>query len=126
MTRRELLALAVAAPVAGTRAAAFTKELPTAPVAIAKVPSYDADLVAALDRMFDQIGGAGKLVRNKTVAIKLNLTGSPGQRFQGRPLGNRHASHSAYLACKVLTRSCSWRQRVLETFHGGGATGLPV
>jgi len=32
--------------------------------------------------MFDQIGGVGKLVKGKTVAIKFNLTGMPYQRSQ--------------------------------------------
>ena len=27
--------------------------------------------------MFDQLGGLERIVRNKTVAIKVNLTGSP-------------------------------------------------
>jgi len=32
-------------------------------------------------RMFDQLGGVGKLVKGKTVAIKFNLTGSPQTRL---------------------------------------------
>jgi hypothetical protein len=35
--------------------------------------------------MFDQIGGIGSLVKNKTVALKLNLTGQ-SQRFPVDPL----------------------------------------
>ncbi len=116
MTRRELLALAAAAPIAGTRAA-FAKEAPTAPVAIAKVPAYSEDLVAALDKMFDQIGGAGKLVRNKTVTIKLNLTGSPGQRFEGRALGSTHYTHPKTVAAMVhvLDKAGARRIRLVES-----------
>src|ERR1035437_3924137 len=55
-----------------------------APVAVAKITSYDLDLVAQFERMFDQIGGIGHLVRGKTIAVKLNLTGSQGT---GRRVG---------------------------------------
>ncbi len=48
--------------------------------------------------MFDQLGGLPRLVRNKTVTIKLNLTGSPGLKFQGRPLGVTHYSHPNMIA----------------------------
>lgn len=86
MTRRELLALA---PFA-LRAA----EAPTAPVAVARCRSYGNDeLIRTLGTMFDQLGGLGRLVRNKTVTVKLNLTGSPALKFQGRPLGVTHYSH---------------------------------
>ena len=87
MTRRELLALAAAAPA--LRAASA----PTAPVAIARANSYDEDVAAILNTMFDQLGGLGRIVRNKTVTVKLNLTGSPGQRVMGRPVGVTHFTH---------------------------------
>src|SRR4051794_13881387 len=87
MTRREWLALCSAAPL--LRAA----DAPTAPVAIGKCPAYDADVTGALGNLFTQLGGLERLVRNKTVTIKLNLTGSPGLRFQGRPLGVTHYTH---------------------------------
>jgi uncharacterized protein (DUF362 family) len=69
------------------------KEAPAPPVAIARCQSYNEDLVPILRGMFDQIGGLKPLVANKTVTIKLNLTGSPGLRFQGKPLGVTHYSH---------------------------------
>ena len=87
MTRRELIALLAAAPL--VRA----KEAPTAPVSIARMRTYDEDLTGTLSAMFDQIGGLGKIVNNKTVTIKVNLTGSPGLRFQGRALGLTHYTH---------------------------------
>src|SRR5580693_9874115 len=91
MTRRELLALAAAAPALPGILRANTA--PVAPVTIAKCPSYDQDLTAVLNTMFDQLGGLGKIVRNKTVTVKLNLTGSPGLRFEGKPLGLTHYTH---------------------------------
>src|SRR5690242_17648768 len=92
MTRRELLALAAAAPALPGFLRGKTTA-PVAPVSIAKCPSYDQDLTSVLNTMFDQLGGLGRLVKNKTVTIKLNLTGSPGLRFQGKPLGVTHYTH---------------------------------
>lgn len=91
MTRRELLALAAAAPALPGLLRA--KNAPVAPVSIAKCPSYDQDLTSILNTMFDQLGGLGRIVANKTVTVKLNLTGSPGLRFQGKPLGLTHYTH---------------------------------
>jgi uncharacterized protein (DUF362 family) len=64
--------------------AAANPSAPTAPVSVAKVASYDLDLVAQFERMFDELGGIGNRVRGKTVAMKLNMTGSSGR---GRRVG---------------------------------------
>jgi uncharacterized protein (DUF362 family) len=88
MTRRELFAAMLATPVAAAPA-----KPPTAPVAIAKCPSYAEDQAALLDRMFDQLGGLGRLVKGKTVTVKVNLTGSPALKLQGKPLGVTHYTH---------------------------------
>src|ERR1019366_10606389 len=88
MTRREWLAFTAAAGWLKATPAA-----PTAPVSIAKCASYDGDLYATLSTMYDQLGGLVRIVRNKTVTIKLNLTGSPGLRFEGKQLGLTHYTH---------------------------------
>jgi len=55
---------------------------PAQPVAVARCKTYEsAELIAALNTMFDQLGGLGRLVAGKTVAIKINLTGSPTYRL---------------------------------------------
>ena len=77
MTRREWLAMIAATPLLG---AADSDGAPAAPVSIAKCASYDEDVQAKLATIFDQLGGLERLVRNKTVTVKLNMTGSPGQR----------------------------------------------
>ena len=64
---------------------------PSAPVAIAKVRTYDEDLATVFTRMFDQIGGLEAQVRGKTVAIKVNLTG--GNHFEGYTAGDTHWVH---------------------------------
>jgi uncharacterized protein (DUF362 family) len=88
ISRREWVAMMSAAPL--LKAA---PQAPAAPVSVAKCASYDEDVTAKLATMFDQLGGLERLVRNKTVTLKLNLTGSPGLRFQGKPLGVTHYTH---------------------------------
>lgn len=113
MTRRELLAALGAAPIT---AHAETKA-PATPVAVARCASYDEDLAAVLERMFDQLGGAAPLVRNRTVTIKLNLTGSPANRWQGLPLGVTHYTHprTALAMAHVLGRAGARRIRFVES-----------
>src|SRR3954454_13334786 len=116
MTRRELLALAASATVVRAGSA------PAAPVSIARCTSYDEDLNAILTTMFDQLGGAQRLVGNKTVTIKLNLTGSPGLRFQGKPLGTTHYSHPKTVGAmvNVLGRAGAARIRLVESCWATG------
>src|SRR5579864_6148172 len=88
MTRREWMGLVAAAPLLQAAPSA-----PAAPVAIAKCASYNDDVTASLAAMFDQLGGLDRLVRGKTVTIKLNMTGSPALRIEGRPPGVTHYVH---------------------------------
>lgn len=111
MTRRELLALLATAPLVRAN------EAPTAPVSIARCRSYDGDLTGTLSTMFDQLGGLGRIVKNKTVTIKVNLTGSPGLRFQGKPLGLTHYTHPKMAAATayLLNRAGARRVRFVES-----------
>ena len=92
LSRRELLASFLAAP--GLAAPA----VPSAPVAIARCPSYSEDQVELLRGLFDKLGGLGSLVKNKTVTVKVNLTGSPALKFRGMPLGVTHYTHPKHIA----------------------------
>jgi len=109
-TRRQMLAV-LAAPVAAQRPA------PAAPVAVARCAGYGAELVAALERMFDQLGGLTRLVKGKTVAIKLNLTGSPSYRMAHRPLGSAQWVHPHVIGATVhlLGKAGARRIRLLES-----------
>ena len=49
---------------------------PGANVAIVSCRTYGPEVRPALEKCFDLLGGIGSLVRNKTVAVKLNLTGN--------------------------------------------------
>jgi uncharacterized protein (DUF362 family) len=121
MTRRELLMLAGAAPLMK----AAPKDAPTAPVSIAKCASYDEDVTAKLAAMFDQLGGLERIVRGKTVTIKLNLTGSPGLRFKGKPLGVTHYTHPKLVGATahLMGRAGAKRIRFVES---AWATGGPL
>ena len=57
-----------------------SKEAPTAPVSIQRCESYEPALLRGkLNQAFKDIGGLKKLVANKTVTIKINVTGGPGK-----------------------------------------------
>jgi uncharacterized protein (DUF362 family) len=88
VSRRDMLSLSGLAlgslTVGRAGASTLIPSAPTAPVSVAKVATYDLDLVAQFERMFDELGGIGNRVRGKTVAMKLNMTGSSGR---GRRVG---------------------------------------
>ena len=66
---------------------------PAGPVTVARCKTYDAaELVPTMQKMFDQLGGLGRLVKGKTVAIKINLTGAPTYRAR-LPAARRHPLH---------------------------------
>lgn len=115
-SRRELLAagaLLSAAP-------AWSAKLPALPVSIARCPSYAEDLTAVLRRQFDEIGGLGSLVKNKTVTVKLNLTGSPALRLQGKAPGLTHYTHPKMVGSVValLHEAGAKRIRLVESCAG--------
>src|SRR5262249_51856372 len=85
---------------------------PAAPVAIAKLGSYDENVIPPLATMFDQLGGLEKLVRNKTVTIKLNLTGSPDNRFRGLAPALTHYVHPKLVAATAYLMSKAGAKRV--------------
>ena len=113
MTRREWLATISAAPL--LRAA--DTNAPAAPVSIAKCASYDEDVTAVMAKMFYQLGGLERLVRNKTVTVKLNMTGSPGQRVRGLAPAVTHYTHPKLVgsAAYLLGRAGATRIRFVES-----------
>jgi uncharacterized protein (DUF362 family) len=66
-----------------------------AKVAIAGCRSYGPEVRTALHSCFDQLGGIGSLVKNKTVTVKLNLTGTNFTPFLDRPVGETYMTHYA-------------------------------
>src|SRR5665213_1375891 len=90
---------------------------PATTVAVAKCPDYGPDLVPTLDRMFDQLGGLGRLVKGKTVAAKINLTGSPGYRLGYYPCEDTHYTHPKVIGavCYLMARAGARRIRLVES-----------
>jgi len=121
-SRRDWFAVAglAAGALAARRAEADTPGLsvPTAPVSVAKVASYNLDLVAQFEQMFDEIGGIGHLVRGKTVAMKLNLSGASGTGRQvGLSAGQTSWVHPNVVGAltAVLAKQGAKRIRLLES-----------
>src|SRR5882762_7374346 len=67
-----------------------------AKVAIVPCKSYGAEVQTAMEKCFDLLGGIGSLVKNKTVTVKLNLTGTDFTPFlDNRPVGETYMTHYA-------------------------------
>src|SRR5438552_5874904 len=72
------------------------KSFADAKVAIASCKTYGAqEIHAAYEQCFDLLGGVGTLVKDKTVTIKINLTGSDFTPFLDRPVGETYMTHEA-------------------------------
>jgi len=126
LSRRQFLAGSTA--VAGLslgRLVPFARAAPSATVSVAKCDTYGAELLPTLDRMFDQLGGLGRLVQGRTVAIKLNLTGPPTIRLGRRPAGLAHWVHPTVIGAVVhlMDRAGAQRIRLLES---GYASAIPL
>lgn len=112
VTRREIVAAGLYA------APAWAATVPHAgPVALARCASYAEDMLPVMEKMFDQLGGLGRLVKNKTVTVKLNLTGSPAIRFQGKAPAVTHYSHPRMVMAfaHLLEKAGARRIRLVES-----------
>jgi len=93
---------------------------PTAPVAVAKCGAYGPQVMPTLATMFDQLGGIEKLVRGKTVGIKINVTGSPPKFFRGLPVGQTYWVHPQVVGSVIhlFGEAGARRIRLLESPTG--------
>ncbi len=120
MDRREFIqgfgAAVAGAYLCPTRLGA-APSVPTAPVAVAKCPVYGPEVVSSLGTMFDQLGGLQQLVKGKTVAVKLNLSGRPKDLVKGLPVGVTHWVHPQVVSATVhlLGKAGARRIRLLES-----------
>ncbi len=96
---------------------------PAAPVAVAKCKDYGPELLPTLDKMFDQLGGLGRLVKGKTVAIKVNLTGATFYRLAHLPLGDTHYTSPQVIAATVhlMGKAGARRIRIIEGLYDWSA-----
>jgi uncharacterized protein (DUF362 family) len=114
ISRRGLLAGSLGASALHAAAA------PASTVAVARCRSYKDNLDRTLARMFDQIGGLAPIVRNKTVALKLNLTGQPA-RFPVDPrLPYRTDPDTVLATAHLMAKAGARRIRIIETFFPAG------
>jgi uncharacterized protein (DUF362 family) len=91
---------------------------PAARVTVAACKTYEpAALLSTLDRMFDELGGLGRIVKGKTVAIKINLTGAPSYRLGFLPAEDTHYTHPHVIAATVhlMGKAGARRIRLLES-----------
>jgi uncharacterized protein (DUF362 family) len=90
---------------------------PSSPVAIQRCTSYEPQLLReTLQNAFKLIGGIQKLVSNKTVTIKINVTGGPGT-LGGLPGYRTYQIHPNVLAavCAAICDAGAKRIIVVES-----------
>jgi uncharacterized protein (DUF362 family) len=115
VSRRDLLAGATGFALAGVMRGE-TQAAPASPVSIVRCRSYDKAFDDALASALDKIGGIGSMVKGKTVAIKLNLTGNI-TRFPNRPeLPYRNDPASVLSLTRQIARAGATRIRMIESF----------
>ena len=120
-TRRQILAgagLAAARAVhaRGALSNAASTAAPASTVAVARCRTYDRNLEGTLKTMFDQVGGLEPIVRNKTVALKLNLTGNPARFPHDPKLPYRSNPDTVLATVHLMARAGAKRIRIIETF----------
>ncbi|MBV9155947.1 MAG: DUF362 domain-containing protein [Acidobacteriaceae bacterium] len=115
-TRRDLLTSTGAAAIAALGIPKLLRaDAPASTVAIVRCRNY-ADFGAKLSTGFDQIGGIESLVRGKTVALKLNLTGNPTYFPLTPDLPYRTNGETVASTVHLLAKAGARRVRIIESF----------
>ena len=92
---------------------------PSLPVAVQRCESYEPALVRQrLDAALDAIGGIGGLIRDKTVTVKVNMTG-PAREVAGLPASRTYHVHPHVVAalCAALDRAGARRIAIVEAWY---------
>ncbi len=112
MNRRGFLGAAAASVLRGSAPASAAG----AKVSVARCRSYGSELTATLEKMLDQLGGMGRLVKGKTVAMKVNLTGGATRRLGYVPAELAHWTHPAVIGATahLLAKAGAHRIRIVE------------
>ena len=115
-TRRDILAAGGKAALGTLGSAHLLKaDAPASTVAIVRCRAY-RDFTASLQTGFGQIGGIEHLVRGKTVALKVNLTGNPAKFPLTSALPYRTNGRSIASTVHLLARAGAHRVRIIESF----------
>jgi len=97
-------------------------------VAVVSCRAYGPEVRVAMDRCFDLLGGIGALVKNKTVTVKINLTGTNFSRYLGRPVGETYMTHPATvlaLVSALFDAGCG-RVRLVESTQSKAELGATL
>lgn len=86
-------------------------------VSIVRCRSYLQEVYEAYRSGFDLLGGIGTMVKNKTVTIKVNLTGRPFENMYGKHNGESYLTHPHTVAalCTVLFKEGAKKIRIVES-----------
>ncbi len=117
-SRREFLATMASAGVYMTSSRLLKgQEAPAGRVAVGQCQAYNRQVVEVLSKLFDQLGGIDKMVRGKTVAIKINLTGPPTSRLRYITQEMSFWTHPQVVAAAayLFSRAGARRVRILES-----------
>ena len=89
----------------------------SARVAVVRCRSFGNEYAAALRRSFDLLGGVQRLVKDKTVTVKINLTGTDFNRVFNRPVGDSYMTHpdTAMSLASEFFRAGAKRIRFVES-----------
>jgi uncharacterized protein (DUF362 family) len=113
-TRREVIGSLAATGMATTGIALRAAD-PSTRVAIARCREYSS-FQGQLATAFDQIGGLAPLVRGKTVALKLNLTGNPKNFPLTEALPYRTNGDTVAKVVYLFAKAGAKRVRIIESF----------
>ena len=97
-----------------------SRDAPSLPVAIQRCQSFEPQLLRRkFDAAFGLIGGIDKLVANKTVTVKINLTGLAWKPFGGLPAYESYQTHPNTVAalCAILHDAGAKRIVVVENLY---------
>jgi uncharacterized protein (DUF362 family) len=118
LTRRELLAGvgAGAGALLARPAWSFAPVAPAGKVSVARCKTYGPELVPTMEKMFDQIGGLGGLVKGKTVAIKVNFIGVRWSRLGDALMEDTYWTHPRMIGATahLMGKAGAKRIRILE------------
>jgi len=117
LTRREVLLGAGALMALPALPAWATVPAPqSGRVAVAKCKTYGPELLPALSKIFDQLGGLDRLVKGKTVAVKINLIGVRSQRLGSALMEDTFWTHPHVIGSVVhlMGKAGARRIRVVE------------
>lgn len=113
--RRDFVRATVAAVLGGALAPALPAAITgprTARVAVIPCREYGVEVRKALDAAFDALGGIGRLVKDKTVTVKINLTGSNFAALFRRPVGESYMTHPATVMALTASLFAAGARRV--------------